>query len=160
MSECSIEEVWKALKEPFPVEAIHWRVGATNKQKTSCIPLAYIDARDVMKRLDDVVSPYRWQCNYTNVNHGIICNLGILHPERWGNEMAAEPQDWIWKADGAGATQVEGEKGAFSDALKRAGVRWGIGRYLYYLPTVWVPLKDGRYIESPPKLPSWAYPRG
>jgi hypothetical protein len=45
---------------------------------------------------------------------------------------------WIWKADGAGATDVEGEKGMLSDALKRAAVRWGVGRYLYEMNSPWV----------------------
>jgi hypothetical protein len=46
---------------------------------------------------------------------------------------------WVRKSDGAGETQVEGEKGAISDALKRAAVKWGIGRYLYDLDSPWVP---------------------
>jgi hypothetical protein len=45
------------------------------------------------------------------------------------------------KADGAGDTDVEPEKGALSDAFKRAAVRWGIGRYLYGIGPVWVSLE-------------------
>ena len=41
------------LSIPFPVNKIHWRVGATTKDKSKGIALAYVDARDVMKRLDD-----------------------------------------------------------------------------------------------------------
>jgi hypothetical protein len=48
---------------------------------------------------------------------------------------------WIWKSDGAGATDVEGEKGMLSDALKRAAVRWGVGRYLYDLKSPWVAIE-------------------
>jgi len=139
--------IYERLKQPFPVDAIHWRPGATNREKTKCIALAYINARDAMKRLDDVVGWDKWQCTYTDVRSGIICNIGI--------QIANE---WIWKADGAGETDIEGEKGASSDAFKRAAVRFGVGRYLYYLPNVWVDMDERRRIVAPPQLPRWATP--
>ena len=51
-------------------------------------------------------------------------------------------------------------KAAFSDALKRAAVKFGIGRYLYRLPSQWVdydPKK--RQFARTPKLPPSALPR-
>jgi len=36
---------------------------------------------------------------------------------------------------------MEAIKGGASSALKRAAAVWGIGRYLYYLPVVWVKTK-------------------
>jgi hypothetical protein len=59
--------------------------------------------------------------------------------------------EWVWKANGAGNSDVEAEKGACSDAFKRAAVLWGIGRYLYDLDSPWVAL-NGRQI-SPDELP-------
>lgn len=140
----------EALNRPFPVSAISWRVGATTKDKAKCIPLAYIDARDVMARLDDVCGKAGWQCRYPlAAGDLLICEIGIKGA---GNE-------WIWKANGAGDTQVEAEKGKASDAFKRAAVLWGIGRYLYALPNVWVEL--GEYNKfTPPALPTWATPEG
>jgi hypothetical protein len=56
--------------------------------------------------------------------------------------------EWLWKADGAGDTDVEAEKGALSDAFKRAAVRWGVGRYLYGLPSPWVEVEPaGRSVR-------------
>ena len=46
--------------------------------------------------------------------------------------------EWIWRSDGAGDTQIESDKGAISDSFKRASVLWGLGRGLYDLPSVWV----------------------
>ncbi len=140
------------LKEPFPLSVVHWRVGSTNAKSLGCKPwqatsgiaLAYIDARDVMKRLDDVCGDF-WQVEYPFDG---CCRIGILI----NNE-------WVWRSNGAGETQVEGEKGKFSDAFKRAAVLWGIGRYLYYLPTTWCNLNNGK-ITSPPKMPNWALPKG
>ena len=133
------------LERPFPVNRIHWRVGATTRDGKKGIALAYIDARDVMHRLDEVCGIGGWQNRYPFPG---CCEIGIELPE-----------GWIWKAHGAGETNVEGEKGQYSDAFKRAGVMWGLGRYLYALPNVWVPLENKR-ILTPPELPEWATPEG
>jgi hypothetical protein len=122
------QDLFDALSAPFPSDYIEWRVGTTNKkwrkegEPLRGIPLCYIDARAVMDRLDMICGPDGWQCNYTpGAAASIVCNIGIRMPNG----------DWLWKADGAGATDMEGEKGMLSDALKRAAVRWGVGRYLY-----------------------------
>jgi hypothetical protein len=122
------------LKDPFPVDKISWRVGPTNDDKTQGIAFAYIDARDVYDRLDEVCGAGGWQCKYSHANGKTVCDIGI----KIGDE-------WVWKANGAGDTDMDAEKGALSDALKRAGVPWGIGRYLYDFPNVWVQIeKKGR----------------
>lgn len=136
------------LKNPFDVRQVKWRVGATNKEKTKGIALAYIDARDVMKRLDDVCGVAGWQAKYIEVNGGFICELSI----KVGNE-------WITKANAAGHTKVEAIKGGASDALKRAASVWGIGRYLYYLPNKWVLLNKYKQLTEIPELPQWAIPK-
>lgn len=117
-----------ALAAPFPPDAIHWRAQSVNRDGNKAMALAYIDARDVMARLDQVCGPANWQDSYSETPKGrLICTLSV----RIDGE-------WINKSDGAGDTDVEGEKGAISDALKRAAVKWGIGRYLYDMPTPWV----------------------
>ena len=140
--------ITQKLKEPFNPGAISWRVGATTKDKAKGIALAYLNARDVMKRFDDVCGDF-WQVEYPFDG---CCRIGI----KIDNE-------WVWRSNGAGETAIEGEKGKFSDAFKRAAVLWGVGRYLYYLENVWVPLKPkGRSYEivNPPNLPNWALPKG
>lgn len=121
----------KKLFAEFPRDQITWRAQSVTKDGSKAMALAYIDARDVMNRLDDVCGIDGWQCKYSHANGKTICDIGI----RCGNE-------WIWKADGAGDTDIEAEKGAISDAFKRAAVKWGIGRYLYDLPCPWVPCKS------------------
>lgn len=149
-------DVFAKLKRPFPLNRVHWRVGATTRDKSKCIPLAYIDARDAMQRLDEVVGPENWQCRYPLADSGLlICEIGINIDRASGLAVDGE---WIWKANGAGDTQVEAEKGKASDAFKRAAVLWGIGRYLYSLPSVWVPLNGKNF--DPPQLPTWATPEG
>ena len=115
------------LRAPFNPTLISFRVGATNNDKTKGIALAYLTARDVMERLDNVCGPANWQCRYPFTG---CCDIGI----RINGE-------WVWKANGAGQTDIEGDKGIFSDAFKRAAVLWGIGRYLYDLPNTWFPIE-------------------
>ena len=124
-------DILEQLKYPFDPKVIHWRIGARNQDKTKGIALAYLDARDVMKRFDMVCPD--WQCRYShNSPSGTICEIGIRLDGQW-----------LWRADGAGETDVEGTKGGMSDAFKRAAVRWGVGRYLYYLDNKWADLESG-----------------
>lgn len=116
-----------ALAAPFASDQIHWRAQTMNGDGTSAMALAYIDARDVMQRLDEVCGPANWQDSYTETAKGrLLCTLSL----RIDGE-------WISKCDGAGDTDVEGDKGAISDSLKRAAVKWGIGRHLYDMPVTW-----------------------
>jgi hypothetical protein len=127
--------------------------------------LAYITNRAIMERLDKVCGPENWRNEYTKgPDGGILCGLSI----RVGDE-------WVTKWDGAENTEVESVKGGLSDAMKRAAVQWGIGRYLYKLPVGFAnitesgryrgktPSKEGRPGErfkwNPPALPEWAVPK-
>ena len=145
------------LSEPFPAEAIDWRVGATNADKTKGIALAYLQARPVMDRLDEVVGPGNWTDTYTpilgaNGPIGFICTLSLFVD---GN--------WVSKSDGADTSDIEAIKGGISDAFKRAAVKWGVGRYLYDLPGIWIAIEargKSFVLKEKPQLPAWALPKG
>lgn len=138
-------DIYEKLKRPFKASKINWRVGATNQAKDKGIALAYIDARDVMERLDEVFG-MNWQCKYSHAENKTICEISVLIDGVW-----------ITRANGAGDSDIEAEKGAISDAFKRAGVMFGIGRYLYDLPNQWVKIENKKIVETP-KLPSGFYP--
>jgi hypothetical protein len=125
------------LKKPFLPDLISWRIGSTTKDKSKGMALAYIDARTVMQRLDEVCGPENWQCDYPHAAQKTVCRIGI----RINNE-------WVWKANGAGDSDIEAEKGALSDAFKRAAVLWGIGQYLYDLDSPWVTLDTKKVGEQ------------
>jgi len=125
-----MSDIFEQLAAPFDPSEVDWRVGSTTKDKTKGMALAYIDARTVMDRLDAVCGPAGWQNKYVMEGSKTVCEIGILCGDTW-----------VWKADGAGDSDVEAEKGALSDAFKRAAVRWGVGRYLYNLKSPWVALK-------------------
>lgn len=130
---------FKALSAPFLPTQISWRIGPTSADKKSGIALAYLDSRDVQDRLDLVCTPGGWQDRYPHVGQKTVCEITILCGDTW-----------VTKSDGAGDTDMEAEKGALSDAFKRAAVKWGIGRYLYSLPNVWVSIVPaGRSFKIP-----------
>ena len=64
----------------------------------------------------------------------MFCSIGInanyKNPEL--------PDRWIWKSDAGTESNQDAEKGNASDARKRAGFAWGIGRCLYTSPLIWV----------------------
>jgi hypothetical protein len=123
-------DLFAKLKAPFAPDKVSWRIGATTEKKDRGLAMCYIDARDVADRLDEACGPGGWCNDYPHANGKTVCRIGI----KVGDE-------WIFKADGAGDTDYEAEKGALSDAFKRAAVRWGVGRYLYDVPSTWVDIE-------------------
>lgn len=116
-----------ALKNPMPYQ---WRVQSFSKNKPIAQCVAYIDARDVMNRLDDVVGPDNWQDDYRVINNQLFAGIGIKVQHQDGTSCYSE---WVWKWDTGTESQTEKEKGIVSDSFKRAAVKWGIGRFLYDL---------------------------
>jgi hypothetical protein len=148
----------KQLNAPFPSATIQWRVGSTNQDKTRGKALPYIDARVVQNRLDEVVGPSNWKNSYSEV----IVD-GKLLAVRCALALKVDGE-WVEKEDGAHLDNIEtfdqaekAIKGVYSDALKRAGVQWGIGRYLYEFDAPWVDLDNGRLLQAP-RLPNEMLP--
>jgi hypothetical protein len=143
-------DIYDKLKRPFKVSKVSWRAGAITyhdkekKEPKSAIALPYIDARDVMERLDEVFGLGGWQCRYTHALDKTICEISVKLTNG----------EWITRANGAGDTDIEAEKGAISDAFKRAAVMFGIGRYLYDIPTQWVDVDKNKRLAYAPLLPS------
>jgi hypothetical protein len=146
-------EVMTKLQEPFSPEDIEWRVGSTNQDKTKGIALAYVTNRAIMNRLDSIFGPFGWKNEFREwKGTSQLCGLSIK-----------VEGDWITKWDGADDSQTEAVKGGLSDAMKRAGYQWGIGRYLYNLENVWVPITQrgkSYVLAENPQLPKWALPQG
>ena len=119
------------LSKHFPTSEISWRTQRVfqsyKDKKWYALALAYLSVRQVQDRLTEVMG-HNWQCKHTVYGSKTVCSLGL--------KLDGE---WIWRSDGAGDTNFEADKGALSDSLKRAGVAWGIGRYLYDLKNTYVP---------------------
>ena len=112
-------------------DEIDVRVGMATEKGVSL--LLYKDARVDMNILDETVGATNWQKSYQVIDGKLYCTISI-----WDEEK----QQWISKQDVGTESNVEKEKGEASDAQKRAGFAWGIGRELYTSPFMWVKAGD------------------
>lgn len=166
------------LRDPFSPQDIEWRVSRAGRARGGiyCRVLAYITARAIQERLDEVCGPEGWQISQPiQFTHERKCGIGV------GISILSEGE-WITKWDMAELTDSSASippyKGGFSGAMKRAGAQWGIGRYLYHLSEMraevreeepsgrewnWAKLAEkhggGSYWWKPPELPGWALPK-
>ncbi|MEM6327698.1 MAG: Rad52/Rad22 family DNA repair protein, partial [Bacteroidota bacterium] len=113
---------WTRLAAPFPAHDVEWKPGATTRDKKKGLAMAYITARAVQDRLDEVFGPGGWKNEFREgPSGGVICRIWFTNDDG----------EWVWREDGADNTDVEAVKGGLSNAMKRAGAALGIGRYLY-----------------------------
>lgn len=124
-------------------DEIECRVGAVSKDGKGFSLLLYKDARTDMNILDETVGAMNWKKHYDLIDGQLFCTIEI-----WDEDKKM----WIGKQDVGIESNTEAEKGRASDAQKRSGFAWGIGRELYTAPFIWVkdgdPKKDRFAVES------------
>jgi hypothetical protein len=85
----------------------------------------YVTARTIMNRLDEVLGCENWWDEYTPQESSVICRLTVRLPDG----------ELLTKVDAGGyagmSDEGDDDKSGFSDAFKRAAVKFGAGRYLY-----------------------------
>ena len=129
-------EIQKALAEPFAPEDLEWRLQQTFEEKKRGLAVPYVTARAIQNRLDDVVGPENWYNEYkpwhsSKNQDAQLCGISIYF----------EGHGFITKWDGAEDSNVEPIKGGLSDSMKRAAVKWGIGRVLYNMDMSFVDIE-------------------
>lgn len=111
-------ELFAALGARFGTDEIRERTQAGRQLK-------YVTARTVMNRLDTVLGPENWWDDYQPGENSVVCRLTIRLPD----------DSTVTKADAGGyagmSDQGDDDKSGYSDAFKRAAVKFGVGRYLY-----------------------------
>src|SRR3954452_14605460 len=143
----SVQQITQSLAEPFEVTEVKFKPAVVSGNRA--MALAYVDARAIQDRLDDVLGVDGWQDDYQILEDGsVVCRLRL----RLGEE-------WITKVDVGSPSEQPDEhdrvKAAFSDALKRAAVKFGVGRYLYRRPATWCDYDpQKRQLRQLPSLPS------
>ena len=141
---------WAKLAIPFDPSDIKERPGAATwdhkpqcqgrgcretRDATKHLQFSYVDARAVMQRLDDVLTPEGWDFQSsvipgTDIVHGKLTIAGTIR-EDYGYPNSDNDDEPI--------------KAASSDALKRCAVMYGIGRHLY---------DDNRTHRTPSRAPA------
>lgn len=93
--------------------------------------LLYKPARTDMRILDEVFGPMNWKRSQEVINGALYCTISVYDPEK---------KEWVSKQDVGVPSKQDPQKGAASDAFKRAGTNWGIGRELYDAPDIIIDL--------------------
>lgn len=106
--------------------------------------LLYKTARVDMDILDEEFGTMNWQSDYKVVKDNLYCGIAVRDKET---------KEWVWKWDCGIESRADGDgnekKGEASDAFKRAGFKWGIGRELYTSPFIFANVEtvesNGKY---------------
>lgn len=147
-----IAAIAAALANPFEPKEVKFKPQMVKNNRA--LAMGYIDARLVCDRLDEVLGVENWQDRYEFLPDGsVVCTLRLCFAGRCISKTdVGSPSEQPDSGDRV--------KAAVSDALKRAAVKFGIGRYLYRLPAVWCdydPVK--KQLVQLPQLPTFALPK-
>lgn len=129
------------LAEPFPAHLVSWRAGATSRDKKRAQALPYAEPRAYEDRLNEL-APGNWECHFRPWGESrLICELTI-HGVTRSSTGEFEERDKSAIAQGTAAE---------AQAFKRACSKFGLGRYLYDIPLVWVDYDEERrrLVETP-----------
>lgn len=91
--------------------------------------LLYIDSRAVVELLNETVGASNWTMDFKEVAGQTVGMLGI-----WDEEKGR----FVYKSDTGSESNVEAQKGLFSDCYKRCLSRWGVDE-LYSAPRIQIP---------------------
>jgi hypothetical protein len=120
-----LHQVLDDLRKPFHPSQVTWKPGAVKGERA--LALAYADLRAYMNRLDEVCGS-DWSVAYEPWGDDrIICRLTIMGVTR---SSTGETTNEAERSE-IGGTVAEAQ------AFKRASAMFGLGRYLYNLPTGW-----------------------
>lgn len=126
--------VEKMFQTPIPkLYADDIEVKVKQVTEKGAVALLYKTARTDMRILDMCVGPENWQDVYQEIKGNLYCTIKIRNPVTG---------EWVGKTDCGTESREDGEgnqkKGEASDAFKRAGFKWGIGRELYTAPFIFL----------------------
>jgi hypothetical protein len=123
-----VDETLRELRRPFTPSAVKWKIQTATNNNRAGIVVAHIDARLVIERLNLVVGLH-WRDEYDEFISATRCRLSV----------DTEDGSTIREDVGIGADP----KSRVSDALKRAGVKFGIGVSVYALAQVYMEVGGG-----------------
>lgn len=106
-------------------DEIEVRTQQTKENGTSV--LLYKTARTDANLLDETVGAENWQNDFKSIDGKMFGYISIKCDG-----------EWVSKSDSGTEGNIEAEKSLASDAFKRAGFKWGIGRELYTAPFIWI----------------------
>jgi hypothetical protein len=160
---------WNELKKPFLKDDVKYRIQSMTRDNTSALVLAYVSSRAIQDRLDGVVGPENWYDSYeewhipaVDIPPGTAQAGGVDYSGNSDAKQAAAliqehyqtgvkcrlavkvNGEWLIKEGVSQNSDIQPLKGGESGSFKRAAIKLGIGRYLYNLPNLWIPVQLAR----------------
>mgnify|MGYP001578375634 CR=1 FL=1 len=127
------DELIQKLIAEFSPEHVQLKAKNVNKERTKCLAVPYLDARDVAERLTEVFGLGGWSINHQVVSEKCIKSTLTIQI----GERTAIYDDFGYSDASDNQPGPEHLKAAASDGLKRCAVPLGVGRYLYRLEGMW-----------------------
>ena len=127
-----LDEILQELQQPFRPSDVYWKPGSVSKEGTKALALPYATLRAYQQRLDTICGA-DWSVTYTPWGDRIICHLTLHGVIRSSTGEADNQQE---RSEIAGTS-------AEAQAFKRACSMFGLGRYLYHMPNLWVTYDPG-----------------
>lgn len=152
------------LAVPFEVSEIKWRVTHTNKDNSRGAVIAFADPRAYTDRLNQLFTPTGWTRSYEVSTVSSVTRMKKDKLIQTGKVLVT----CTLTINGLGCHSGSGEEwadeenamtAAEAQAFKRSASCFGLGRYLYNLSEMWVPLDEHRRPIEYPMLPEWALPK-
>lgn len=139
----NLQKLLDELAKPFDPSDITWKPGSTTKDGDKCLAMAYADLRAYQERLDALCG-LDWSVRYVPWGDTrIMCELTIYVGGPLGVREAVTRAS-TGEYDAQDAKTGIGGTVAEAQAFKRAAAMFGMGRYLYDLPSVWVEFDNQR----------------
>ncbi len=135
------------MAAPFPIEAISWKPQVLTKAKDKAMVATYGDMREYQRRLDQHCGVDGWEVRYEPWGENKL--IAVLTITVAGKSVTKSATGEY--SDGGGRDAPEGTA-AEAQAMKRACAQFGLGRYLYELPTSWVAFDDQKKAITPEGL--------
>jgi hypothetical protein len=129
------------LRRPFTAAAVKFKPQSVSKTSDRALASFYIDARLAAERLNHVVGADNWSPAFrpvmaeTNAQAWMAC----FFPVECTLTVLGVPKADVGVYTNGSKPDEKAVKSAYSDALKRAAVQFGVGAYLYALPKQWFP---------------------
>jgi hypothetical protein len=124
----TVEDLTK-LKAPFSKERLGVKVQSLNREKTRALLVLYLQHTDVQDRLEEIDPSW--------------CSE-VLHEQTQGSVWYVRMRMTLKGVPRENVGEGSDPKAAYSDAIKRCAMLFGVGRYLYDSPTIWGDYDEGR----------------
>jgi hypothetical protein len=130
----SLDEALRELRRPPAPAAVKFKLQAVSRDGDSGQVACYLDARLVLDRLD-LVCGGQWRASLYAQDEALA---PVVKAKEGDRILYARCRLTVYGVTREDVGEGDTPKAAFSDALKRAAVHFGIGRALYAMASPWL----------------------